>query len=174
LKKPGRGPALIHRLACVVDIGGLLAVFCFMLLSSNNFGAGQVVDKLGNLLPSLAEEQRLNLMDAAPLDLYWNGILDIVRKQVSQQTFETWFQPLRPGRWEDGVIEVFCPDHFFLDWFSEHHQPALASAMALHFGAPTPCRLLVDEQLADLRRDQVGQRVVAPAGDGQQIGRAHV
>jgi len=106
-------------------------------------------------------------MDAAPLDLYWNGILDIVRKQVSQQTFETWFQPLRPGRWEDGVIEVFCPDHFFLDWFSEHHQPALASAMALHFGAPTPCRLLVDEQLADLRRDQVGQRVVAPAGDGR-------
>ncbi len=88
-------------------------------------------------------------------DLYWDGILDIVRPSVSQQTFETWFRPLRPGVWRDRVIEVFCPDHFFLDWFSEHHMPSLNGALSAHFGVQTTCRLTVDELMADARREQL-------------------
>lgn len=100
-------------------------------------------------------------MDAAPLNAYWNDILDGVRPRVSQQTFETWFLPLRPGLWTDGDIEVFCPDHFFMDWFSEHHVDDLNVAASEHFGRPTSCRLTVDPAQAGARRELLAAR---PAG----------
>ena len=59
------------------------------------------------------------------LDTYWPEILDVVRQKVAQQTFNTWFKPLRPVNTETNAPSVDCPDRFFLDWFSEHHLQAL-------------------------------------------------
>ena len=100
-------------------------------------------------------------MDAAPLNAYWNDILDGVRPRVSQQTFETWFLPLRPGLWTDSDIEVFCPDHFFMDWFSEHHVNALNIAASEHFGRASSCRLTVDPAQAGARRELLAARPTA-------------
>ncbi len=101
------------------------------------------------------------------MNAYWTEILDIVRQRVSQQTFDTWFYPLRPGQWDEGLLEVFCPDHFYLDWFSEHHLPTLEEAASVHFGSRTRCRLVVDEQLADARRESLSVTPPSPpARDG--------
>jgi len=78
------------------------------------------------------------------MSLYWNDILETVRQRVPQQAFETWFRPLQPGQADDGIMEILCPDRFFMDWFSEHHLPILTEAVAVHFGRPMPCRLAVD------------------------------
>ena len=55
------------------------------------------------------------------LDAHWTEILDVVRQKVAQQTFNTWFLPLQPEGNGSGAL-VGCPNHFFMDWFSEHHQ----------------------------------------------------
>jgi chromosomal replication initiator protein len=68
------------------------------------------------------------------LDTYWPEILDVVRQKVPQQTFNTWFLPLFPENSENGDLKVACPNHFFMDWFSEHHLSALNEAGSLYFG----------------------------------------
>ena len=79
------------------------------------------------------------------LDTYWPEILDVVRQKVAQQTFNTWFSPLKPQNSENSALEVHCPDRFFMDWFSEHHLEALNEAVTVYFGAETECRLKVPE-----------------------------
>ena len=77
------------------------------------------------------------------LDAYWPDILGVVRRKVPQQTYDTWFLPLHPldpaagdmrlgdvrlGDLRSGDARVGCPNHFFLDWFSEHHLRTLNEA----------------------------------------------
>jgi len=80
------------------------------------------------------------------LDTYWPEILDVVRQKVAKQTFNTWFLPLLPENDssesfsgsmsdpEDLPLRVDCPNHFFMDWFSEHHLAALNEAGSAYFG----------------------------------------
>ena len=81
------------------------------------------------------------------LDTYWPEILDVVRQNVAQQTFNTWFLPLLPensgnnstqndpaDNSKNGSMKVDCPNHFFMDWFSEHHLTALNEAGSTYFG----------------------------------------
>ncbi len=64
------------------------------------------------------------------IEIYWDGILDIVRQKIPQQTFDTWFLPLNPITSGNGAFKVSCPNRFFLDWFTEHHLATLDSAGA--------------------------------------------
>ncbi len=91
-------------------------------------------------------------MESAPLTSYWDNILESTRQRVSQQTFETWFMPLVPVSWRDDVVELRCPNRFFLDWFSEHHAETLVEILTDHFARPIRCSYVVaDERAGDDR-----------------------
>ncbi|HPF69366.1 MAG TPA: chromosomal replication initiator protein DnaA [Candidatus Krumholzibacteria bacterium] len=77
------------------------------------------------------------------LDSHWTEILDRVRQNVGQQTFNTWFAPLRPAPSDNGSLHVNCPNHFFRDWFSEHQLDTLNEAGAAYFGRPVQFTLEV-------------------------------
>jgi len=84
------------------------------------------------------------------LDSHWPEILDQVRQKVAQQTFNTWFLPLVPGdnngSVTDAAFRITCPNHFFLDWFSEHHLAILNEAGSGYFGRPVTFSLDVSSQ----------------------------
>ncbi len=58
----------------------------------------------------------------------WSKILSIVQDQVSDQTFRTWFAPIRPRDISDGRLVVEVPNPFYIDWLEEHHAGLLARA----------------------------------------------
>jgi chromosomal replication initiator protein len=84
----------------------------------------------------------------ANLETYWPEILDVVRQKVPQQTFNTWFLPLQPENTENGSYGVACPNHFFMDWFSEHHLTVLNEAGSAYFGKSVVFSLQVGEKVA--------------------------
>ncbi len=69
--------------------------------------------------------------------MYWSEILSIIRQKVPQQTYDTWFLPLQPIPSGNGSFKVGCPNHFFMDWFSEHHLHTLESAGSAFLEKPT-------------------------------------
>jgi chromosomal replication initiator protein len=85
----------------------------------------------------------------ANLETYWPEILDAVRQRVPQQTFNTWFLPLHPENTENGSYSVACPNHFFMDWFSEHHLSVLNEAGTSYFGKQISFSLAVEKNLAN-------------------------
>ncbi|MDD5718116.1 MAG: chromosomal replication initiator protein DnaA [Candidatus Krumholzibacteria bacterium] len=82
------------------------------------------------------------------LDSYWNDILGLVRRLVQQQTFDTWYLPLEPVPGSD-AYRVSVPNHFFLDWFSEHHLPTLNDAASQVFGRSISIKLEVRHDAVD-------------------------
>jgi len=85
-------------------------------------------------------------VELATLVDYWDVILDTIRQQVSRQTFETWFLPLKPKHWDDDCVHLICPDRFFQDWFCEHHTDTLCRTMTNHFGRPIRCTFQVEKE----------------------------
>ncbi|MGA7304583.1 MAG: chromosomal replication initiator protein DnaA [Rhodothermales bacterium] len=57
--------------------------------------------------------------------LVWDRCLDIIRDNISRQSFKTWFEPLRPVRLiEDGgfrKLTVQLPSQFYYEWLEEHY-----------------------------------------------------
>ena len=83
-----------------------------------------------------------------PMDNFWHDILSVVRRKVQQQTYDTWFLPLEPvGTVSDARVSV--PNHFFLDWFSEHHLPTLNEAGSYLLGHALDFKLEVRPDGAD-------------------------
>ena len=83
------------------------------------------------------------------LNTYWPDILGVVRQKVPQQTFDTWFLPLQPMTSNNGAYQVGCPNHFFLDWFTEHHLGTLNDAGSSYFGNAVIFRLEVNRSITD-------------------------
>jgi chromosomal replication initiator protein len=92
-------------------------------------------------------------MELAPLTDYWDVILDTIRQRVSQQTFETWFAPLKPKHWDNDCVHLICPDRFFQDWFCEHHNDTLCHTLSDHFGRTMRCAFHVEADGAEQKGD---------------------
>ena len=115
----------------------------------------------------------LRIQNGAPLmmtlDNYWPEILDVVRQKVPQQTFNTWFLPLHPQNTENGELRVNCPNHFFRDWFSEHHLFALNEAGSSYFGKSIGFSLIVEDNAQSTDMDSLIPPMAGPDRPGAEI-----
>ncbi len=46
----------------------------------------------------------------------WNNCLEYVRKKIPQQTFETWFAPMKAISLADDTLLLQVPNKFFYDY----------------------------------------------------------
>jgi len=59
----------------------------------------------------------------------WNECLEIVRHEVDEQNFNTWFKPIVPLQTEGDVLTIQVPSQFFYEWLEEHYVPVLKKAV---------------------------------------------
>ncbi len=59
----------------------------------------------------------------------WNDCLEIIRQQVDEQNFNTWFKPILPIRNDGAVLTIQVPSQFFYEWLEEHYVPVLKKAI---------------------------------------------
>lgn len=62
-------------------------------------------------------------------DNIWNRCLDIIREKVNEESFNTWFLPIRPLKFEAQTLIVQIPNQFFYEWLEEHYLPVLKDAI---------------------------------------------
>ncbi|MEO8732842.1 MAG: DnaA N-terminal domain-containing protein, partial [Flavobacteriales bacterium] len=51
----------------------------------------------------------------------WDRCLEVIKDNVSQQSFTTWFQPIRAVKLVDEVLTIQVPSQFFYEWLEEHY-----------------------------------------------------
>jgi chromosomal replication initiator protein len=51
----------------------------------------------------------------------WERCLDVIRDNVSQQSFKTWFEPIKALKMADNVLTIQVPSQFFYEWLEEHY-----------------------------------------------------
>jgi len=59
----------------------------------------------------------------------WNDILQIVRAQVPEVEFRTWFQQADAPGFEDGAFTIAVPHSFARDWFRSHYVTVIENAL---------------------------------------------
>ncbi len=64
----------------------------------------------------------------------WNSCLEIIRKEVSSQSFRTWFEPIRSMRFSNRVLTIQVPNKFFYEWLEENYVSTLRKAIKLIIG----------------------------------------
>jgi len=65
----------------------------------------------------------------ADADRLWSDFLSHASTLVNEQTFKTWFAPLRLSNVDGERVRIECPSKFFLDWISEHHEDKIHYAL---------------------------------------------
>jgi chromosomal replication initiator protein len=60
----------------------------------------------------------------------WRSLLARIREKVNEQTFITWFNPLRFAGVDGDRLVIDAPGEFFVDWIEEHYLGFLTDAAA--------------------------------------------
>lgn len=68
-------------------------------------------------------------------DKVWGNCLEIIKDNVSQQSFKTWFEPIKPLRMKDNVLTIQVPSHFFYEYLEEHYIDLLKKTITKELGA---------------------------------------
>ncbi|KAB2925133.1 MAG: chromosomal replication initiator protein DnaA [Bacteroidetes bacterium] len=68
------------------------------------------------------------------LDASWGEVLSLIQPQINSQSFKTWFEPIKPVRYENGELMVNVPSQFFFEWLEEHYHGLVAGALQKVFG----------------------------------------
>lgn len=76
----------------------------------------------------------LNSMEVS-CSTVWNDCLEIIKENVGEENFGTWFKPISPLRVDGDVLTIQVPSQFFYEWLEDNYVPVLKKAVHTVLGA---------------------------------------
>ncbi len=67
----------------------------------------------------------------------WNRCLQIIKDNVDEPAFNTWFKPIIPLKYEDNTLTVEVPSQFFYEFIEEKYLGLLRSVLYKEIGTGT-------------------------------------
>ena len=65
----------------------------------------------------------------------WNKCLSVIKDNVTEQAYKTWFEPIVPVSLSDNVLTLQVPSQFFYEYLEEHYIDHLRTAIKRFVGA---------------------------------------
>ncbi len=69
-----------------------------------------------------------------PHEKVWENCLDVIKDNVSTQSFNTWFKPIKPLKLDGKVLTIQVPSQFFYEWLEEHYIQLLKKTIKKELG----------------------------------------
>ncbi len=91
----------------------------------------------------------------------WAQCLVIVRDNVSETVYKTWFEKMRPMKWDGNQLTIELPSHFFYEWIEQHYASLLQKTVQKILG---PKAKLVFEVVVDEAASSPDKRTVKLPG----------
>ena len=64
----------------------------------------------------------------------WDECLHVIKEQIGDQSFKTWFAPIKPLKLESNVLTIQVPSQFFYEWLEEHYVHIIKQALDQNSG----------------------------------------
>ena len=71
---------------------------------------------MDNLKITLKNTQKEKTKDSSKI---WKECLSIIRKDVSNITYNTWFLPIKPFELDGSILKIQVPNNFFVEWIED-------------------------------------------------------
>ncbi|OFY83747.1 MAG: chromosomal replication initiation protein DnaA [Bacteroidetes bacterium RIFCSPLOWO2_12_FULL_35_15] len=65
----------------------------------------------------------------------WESCLEIIKDNVSSQSFKTWFEPIKPVKLSSNILTIQVPSQFFYEWLEEHYITLLKKTIKKELGS---------------------------------------
>jgi hypothetical protein len=99
----------------------------------------------GQRLASEAEPALASPGEGSPLAAEWEAVLDDLRLQMTQATFDTWLRGSRLVRRTEDVFVVGVKSAYARDWLENRLLPVIARTLARRVGHPAGVEFVVPE-----------------------------
>src|SRR5215211_7302289 len=80
-------------------------------------------------------------------DEAWIRLLACAKREVPEQTFRGWLEPLKPLEFTGSTLALGAPDQFAADWNESKHTELLTGLAPIAFGHPCVIEFRVDERV---------------------------
>lgn len=70
-----------------------------------------------------------------PHEKVWKNCLEVIKDNVSLQSYKTWFEPIIPVKLKDNVLTIQVPSQFFYEWLEEHYITLLKKTIKKELGS---------------------------------------
>jgi chromosomal replication initiator protein len=64
----------------------------------------------------------------------WTKCLQVIKDNITLQTYKTWFEPIIPIKFENNILTIQVPSHFFYEWLEEHYITLLKKVIKKEIG----------------------------------------
>ncbi len=64
----------------------------------------------------------------------WSGCLTVIKDNISPNSFNTWFAPIKPVRLKNCILTLQVPSQFFYEWLEEHYIDLLKKTIKKELG----------------------------------------
>ena len=78
----------------------------------------------------------------------WDNCLQIIRDNIPESSYRTWFEPIRPVRLEGSTLTIQVPSGFFPEYIEAHYIDILRSSMKRVIGKDAPDSGIVNPDIA--------------------------
>lgn len=68
------------------------------------------------------------------VDEVWDKCLQVIKANISEQSFNTWFEPIVPFRLDGRTLTIQVPSQFFYEWLEENYIHVLRRALDYAIG----------------------------------------
>jgi chromosomal replication initiator protein len=118
--------------------------------------------------PNTVSTQNSFLGTGNPQDLSatWVKICSILSRELSEQTFKTWFEPIRCIDLTEASITLEVPDKYYGLWLRSHYEDLFASAVEEILGTRRDIKYQVVEKKMSLQEEKTSTVQVSAESSG--------
>ncbi|GAH63917.1 unnamed protein product, partial [marine sediment metagenome] len=73
-------------------------------------------------------------MDFTEINELWGKLLEIVKNELSPQSYNSWFSQTKIVRFKDGELTISVPSDFCKDWLEKHYIDFIKNILKDSFG----------------------------------------
>ena len=90
----------------------------------------------------------LSINQNIPSDIsaIWKECLRVIKDNVSQMTYNTWFLPIKPLELLDSILKVQLPSQFFWEWIDEHFNTLITKTIHQVLGPQAKLAYVISEE----------------------------
>lgn len=103
------------------------------------------MDNLIREVPSSAPAKSEIAKKAENCLLGWNKIRAILARELSEQSFKTWFEPVRCLDFDESSVTLAVPDSYYGKWLRNHYENLILSAIEEVLGGQRQIKYIVAE-----------------------------
>jgi len=99
-----------------------------------------------NLKISPANKQKKTSINSTQI---WKECLQIIKQNVSNITYNTWFLPIKPFEIDGDTLKIQVPNNFFVEWIEEHYNTLINKTINQVLGSNGKLVYIINDESVD-------------------------